>query len=47
MAETKPRLQARYEADIRKALAEKNGYANPHQIPRVEKIIVEYGGGPS
>lgn len=45
MAETKPRLQARYEADVRKALAEQNGYVNAHQIPRVEKIILNMGVG--
>ncbi len=45
MAETKPRLQTRYEDDVRKVLAEKNGYVNPHQIPRVDKIILNMGVG--
>jgi len=45
MAETKPRLQTRYEDDVRKALAEKNGYTNPHQIPRVDKITLNMGVG--
>jgi len=45
MAESKPRLQIRYENDVRKALAELHGYANPHQIPRVEKITLNMGVG--
>ena len=40
MTDTKPRLQDRYEQTIRKELADKNGYTNPHQIPRVEKITI-------
>ena len=45
MAESKPRMQARYEDDVRKALAEKHGYTNPHQIPRIEKITMNMGVG--
>ena len=45
MAETKPRLQVRYETDVRKALVELHGYANPHQIPCVEKITLNMGVG--
>ena len=45
MAVNKPRLQASYEDQIRKALAEKNGYTNPHQIPALEKITLNMGVG--
>ncbi|MGI9472163.1 MAG: 50S ribosomal protein L5 [Rubripirellula sp.] len=45
MAESKPRMQARYEDDVRKALAEKHGYTNPHQIPKIEKITLNMGVG--
>jgi len=45
MAETKPRLQARYEESIRGALAEKHGYKNPHQIPKLDKITMNMGVG--
>ncbi|MEE2936204.1 MAG: 50S ribosomal protein L5 [Rubripirellula sp.] len=41
----KPRLQAQYEDSIRSTLAEKRGYTNPHQIPRVEKITLNMGVG--
>ncbi|MGI9470631.1 MAG: 50S ribosomal protein L5 [Rubripirellula sp.] len=45
MAESKPRLQAKYEETIRQAMVEKHGYKNPHQIPRVEKITMNMGVG--
>lgn len=45
MADTKPRLQARYEETIRPALVEKFGYGNPNQVPRVEKITLNMGVG--
>lgn len=45
MAESKPRMQVRYEDDVRKALAEKHGYTNPHQIPKIDKIILNMGVG--
>jgi large subunit ribosomal protein L5 len=45
MAEAKPRLQARYEETIRSAMVEKRGYGNPHQIPSLEKIILNMGVG--
>lgn len=47
MAETKPRMQASYEDTVRPKLAEKHGYKNPHQIPRVEKITINMGVGSS
>lgn len=45
MAEAKPRLQARYDETIRAAMVEKRGYGNPHQIPCLEKIILNMGVG--
>lgn len=45
MAENKPRLQVAYEENIRKALAEKHSYGNPHQVPRLEKITINMGVG--
>ena len=34
------RLKALYEKDIKKAMMEKFKYGNVHQIPKMEKIIV-------
>jgi large subunit ribosomal protein L5 len=45
MTQTKPRLQTRYEEAVRPAMAEKHGYQNPHQVPRVEKITLNMGVG--
>lgn len=45
MADTRPRMQIRYEDTIRAALKEKNNYANPHQIPSIEKITLNMGVG--
>ena len=45
MAQTKPRLQARYEEAVRQAMVEKHGYTNPHQVPRIEKITLNMGVG--
>ncbi len=40
-----PRLQERYEKEIRSALREKLGNVNPMAIPRIEKIVVNMGVG--
>ena len=45
MAQTKPRLQARYEDAVRQAMVDKYGYTNPHQVPRIEKITMNMGVG--
>jgi large subunit ribosomal protein L5 len=45
MAQTKPRLQARYEEAVRQAMVEKYGYTNPHQVPRIDKITLNMGVG--
>jgi large subunit ribosomal protein L5 len=41
----KPRLQERYENEIREELRKKFGYINVHQIPRLEKIVINMGVG--
>jgi len=39
----KPRLQTKYESEVRDALVQKRGYTNSHQVPRIEKIVVHMG----
>jgi large subunit ribosomal protein L5 len=39
----KPRLQTKYEIEVRQALVQKRGYKNPHQVPKMEKIVVNMG----
>jgi large subunit ribosomal protein L5 len=39
----KPRLYTKYVQEVVPALKEKRGYANVHQIPRLEKIVVNMG----
>lgn len=39
----KPRLYTKYVEEVRPALAEKRGYKNPHQIPGLEKIVINMG----
>lgn len=41
----KPRLQAKYESEIRAALREKLGRENVMAIPRLEKVIINMGVG--
>jgi large subunit ribosomal protein L5 len=45
MSENKPRLQVSYEENIRPALVERFSYANPFQVPRLEKITLNMGVG--
>jgi len=40
-----PRLKQQYDERIVKAMQEKFGYANPLQIPRIEKIVLNMGVG--
>ena len=40
-----PRLQERYDKEIRKHLADKLGRTNPHALPRLEKIVINMGVG--
>ena len=39
----KPRLYEKYMNEVRPALKEKRGYTNVHQIPKMEKIVVNMG----
>jgi large subunit ribosomal protein L5 len=39
----KPRLYQKYVEEVRPALREKRKYGNIHQIPRLEKIVVNMG----
>ena len=39
----KPRLYKKYVNEVAPALKEKRGYKNAHQIPRMEKIVVNMG----
>ncbi len=41
----KPRLQEHYAQTVRPKLAKELGLGNPHQIPRLEKIVVNVGVG--
>jgi len=40
-----PRLKQQYDESIRPRLQEEFGYANPMQIPRIEKVVVNIGLG--
>jgi len=40
-----PRLLERYQKEILPALAQKLGRANPHSLPRLEKIVINMGVG--
>jgi large subunit ribosomal protein L5 len=44
-AEGKPRLQDYYEKTVRAKLAKQFGLANPNQVPRVVKIVLNVGMG--
>jgi large subunit ribosomal protein L5 len=39
----KPRLYTKYLEEVAPALKTSRGYTNPHQIPRIEKIVVNMG----
>ncbi|MBI1841366.1 MAG: 50S ribosomal protein L5 [Verrucomicrobia bacterium] len=39
----KPRLQVKYQETVAPALKKSRGYKNVHQIPRIEKIVVNMG----
>jgi large subunit ribosomal protein L5 len=42
-----PRLQAEYANTIKKAMQEEHGYKNIHEIPKLEKIVLNCGAGES
>jgi large subunit ribosomal protein L5 len=39
----KARLYQRYQNEVRPALVEKRQYGNTHQVPRMEKIVINMG----
>ncbi len=39
----KPRLYSKYVEEVVPALRTKRGYTNPHQVPRIEKIVINMG----
>jgi len=39
----KPRLQEKYEKELRAALMDKRKYRNVHQVPALEKIVIHMG----
>jgi large subunit ribosomal protein L5 len=41
----RPRMKTHYEKVVREAMAKKFAYANPMQIPRLEKIVLNMGIG--
>jgi large subunit ribosomal protein L5 len=46
MADTyTPRMKARYDAEIIKAMTEKFGYKNPMEVPKIDKITLNMGVG--
>ena len=45
MADYTPRMKAKYDDHIVKAMTEKFGYTNPLQVPRLEKITLNMGVG--
>ena len=40
-----PRLLERYRTEITPKLSEEFGYENPHQVPKMTKIVVNVGLG--
>ncbi|MEL6540777.1 MAG: 50S ribosomal protein L5 [Pseudomonadota bacterium] len=45
MADYAPRMKAKYDAEIVKAMTEKFGYTHALQVPRLEKITLNMGVG--
>lgn len=39
----KPRLFEKYQNEVRQSLIDKRGYKNVHQVPRMEKIVINMG----
>ena len=40
-----PRLKKEYDDTIVKAMTEKFGYANRHEVPKIEKVVINMGVG--
>jgi large subunit ribosomal protein L5 len=45
MSKIQPRLKAHYLTHVRPTLLEEFGFSNPHEIPKVEKIVLNVGIG--
>ena len=45
LAEYEPRLKTRYREEIRKRMKDKYAYANEMEIPRLEKVVINFGVG--
>jgi large subunit ribosomal protein L5 len=45
MAQVKPRLLERYRSEIVPKLSQEFGFTNVHQVPRLEKVVVNMGVG--
>ena len=45
MPKIEPRLKAHYEAHVKPKLVDEFGFTNPHQVPRLEKVVVNVGVG--
>src|SRR5215475_7972425 len=45
MAQAKPRLLERYRSEVVPKLAQEFGFKNVHQVPRLEKVVVNMGVG--
>src|SRR5688500_7150292 len=45
LAAPPPRLKEFYQATVRPRLREQFGYKNPHQVPGLEKIVINVGVG--
>jgi large subunit ribosomal protein L5 len=42
---TPPRLRERYRAVVVPALMKERGYGNPHEVPRLDKVVINMGLG--
>jgi large subunit ribosomal protein L5 len=40
-----PRLREKYQGEVRKALVDRFGYANVHQVPKLEKVVINMSVG--
>jgi large subunit ribosomal protein L5 len=40
-----PRLKQHYDEKVRPRLTERMGFKNPHQVPRITKVVVNVGDG--
>lgn len=41
----KPRMREKYEKSVVPALMKRNGYANPMQVPKLDKVVINMGVG--